>query len=34
MIAGWSVPMWVSWLAAAATAALAYLGLRLYLGAK
>ncbi len=34
MIAGWSVPMWVSWVAAVVTAVLAYLGVSYYLKAK
>ncbi len=33
-IAGWSVPMWVSWVAAVVTAVLAYLGVSYYLKAK
>ncbi len=33
-IAGWSVPMWVSWVAVAVTAVLAYLGVGFYLKAK
>ncbi len=33
-IAGWSVPLWVSWVAAAVTAVLAYLGVGFYLKAK
>ncbi len=33
-IAGWSVPLWVSWVAATVTAVLAYLGVGYYLKAK
>ena len=33
-IAGWSVPIWVSWVAAAVTVALASLGVGLFLKAK
>ena len=33
-IAGWSVPMWVSWVAAVLTAVLAYLGVSYYFKAK
>ena len=33
-IAGWSVPLWVSWVTAAVTAVLAYLGVSYYLKAK
>lgn len=33
-VGGWNVPMWLSWVAAAVTAVLAYLGVRLYRKAK